>query len=52
MPKWNTFMGSTVDPWLDLNVIGLRIAESAAARFQAPSIIPFGVPSILPSKII
>jgi hypothetical protein len=32
-------------------VIGLTIAESAAARFLAPSIIPFSVPSILPWQI-
>ena len=52
MSMWNIFMGRTVDSWLDLNVIGLRIAESAAARFLAPSIIPFSVPSILPWQII
>ena len=52
MSMWNIFMGRTVDSGLDLNVIGLRIAESAAARFLAPSIIPFSVPSILPWQII
>ena len=48
MPMWNIFIRRTVDPWLGLNVKWLRIAELAAARFLAPSIIPFSVPSILP----
>ena len=44
----NIFIRRTVDFLLDLNVIGPQIAESAAAHFPAPSIIPFSVPSILP----